>query len=302
MKAIRFLYKKIPCKRDIFSFLRYFHLPERLYKHLYFQGEFSCVIRPGESFKIMHWGNQVENDLFWAGYANGWESTSLRLWALLCRDADYIFDIGANTGVFALAAKAVRPNARVFAYEPIGRVFDKLVHNVRLNNWDINTSQIAVSNKNAVVDIFDSDTEHVYSASLSTELLLGGNKSASLVKRQVQAQRIDRIVAEEMIPGNMNLVVKIDVEMHELEVLQGFGTVINSHRPVFLVEILTETLGEKILALFDSLDYVFFAVNEGVDVKQVDELGTFGRNYLLVPGDHKVAAMLDKGRSHSELF
>lgn len=302
MKAIKSLYAKIPFKRGIFSFFRQFHLQESLYKHLYFQGEFTCLIRPGESFKIMHWGNQVENDLFWAGYGNGWESTSLRLWALLCRDADCVFDIGANTGVFALAAKAVKPNARVFAYEPISRVFDKLVQNVRLNGWDITTSQIAVSNRNAVVDIFDSDTEHVYSASLSTELLLSSNSSALLVKRQVQAQRVDQLVAEEGIPENMSLVVKIDVEMHELEVLEGFGSVINSHRPVFLVEILTESLGAKILALFRSLDYVFFAVNEGIDVKQVVELGTFGRNYLLIPSEHKVAAMLDKGRSHSELL
>jgi len=249
----------------------------------------------------MHWGNQVENDLFWSGYGNNWEATSLRLWAWLCRDADYVFDIGANTGVFALAAKAVKPTAKVFAYEPISRVFDKLVQNVRLNSWDISTNLAAVSNKNDVVDIFDSDTEHVYSASLNPELLLSRSRTP-LVKRQVQALRIDQVVAEELIPENASLVVKIDVEMHELEVLEGFGAVINTHRPVFLVEILTEELGAKILELFRSADYVFYAVNERVDVKPVAVLGASGRNYLLSPSEHEIAAMLKKGLNHDELY
>jgi ribosomal protein L11 methylase PrmA len=53
----------------------------------------------------------VENDLFWAGYAGNWERVSLALWRDLARDARCVLDVGANSGVFALAAAAVSPKS-----------------------------------------------------------------------------------------------------------------------------------------------------------------------------------------------
>ena len=47
--------------------------------------------------------------------------------------SDVIFDIGANTGIFALVSGAANPKARIFAFEPVSRVFEKLKGNVALN-------------------------------------------------------------------------------------------------------------------------------------------------------------------------
>jgi hypothetical protein len=80
----------------------------------------------GGEYTMMHHGHQLENDLFWAGYGNNWERTSLRLWGWLARDAKCIFDVGANTGTYALAARAVNAEAEVEAFEPVDRVYTKL--------------------------------------------------------------------------------------------------------------------------------------------------------------------------------
>ena len=86
------------------------------------------------SFNIIHFGTEIENDIFWKGLTGGWEKISMKLWMQLCRKAKVILDIGANTGIYALTAKAVKPESSVFAFEPLHRMCDKLKRNVRMIN------------------------------------------------------------------------------------------------------------------------------------------------------------------------
>lgn len=46
------------------------------------------------------------------------------------RESAVIFDVGANIGMFALFAQAVCPDARVYAFEPLAPVFEKLERNI----------------------------------------------------------------------------------------------------------------------------------------------------------------------------
>src|SRR5688572_12744065 len=105
MKRIfKLIYSSIPFKKEIFSFLKIFSLPERIYRHLHFKGTIRLKIDDKSSFKMQHYGYQVENDLFWSGLTGGWEKTSLSLWIKLCETNHTIFDIGANTGIYSLIA------------------------------------------------------------------------------------------------------------------------------------------------------------------------------------------------------
>ena len=47
---------------------------------------------------LHHFGAAVENELFWAGYGRSWEGAELRLWRSLVKHAEYLADVGANTG------------------------------------------------------------------------------------------------------------------------------------------------------------------------------------------------------------
>ncbi len=114
---------------------------------------------------MFHYGYQLENELFWNNI-DGWEKESLKCWINLAIKSNTIFDIGANTGVYSLLAKAVNPDSQVYAFEPIKRVFEKLEKNIQLNSYNIKTYCIAISEKTGTSVIWDYKSEHEYAASL----------------------------------------------------------------------------------------------------------------------------------------
>ena len=62
-------WRHLPCKLPILRALQATTaLPERIYRHLHFHGDFDVEIAPGVRFRIRSYADSVENDLFWAGY------------------------------------------------------------------------------------------------------------------------------------------------------------------------------------------------------------------------------------------
>ena len=274
---LREFYESLPFKQRVFELGRaHVRLPESIYRHLHFKGSVTIPVGPSQGFRTFHHGFQVENDLFWAGYGNGWEGTSLRLWAKLARQASTIVDIGANTGVYALAAKAVNPSAQVYAFEPIERIAEKLKGNVALNGFDISVVVAGASSETGEAVIFEPTTEHAYSASLNPAMLAGRQ---DLRQSRIAVTRMDDFAA---VRGLTSVeLVKIDAEKHEVEVLTGFGAMISKSRPTFLLEVLDQALGRKIVPFFSGLGYVFYEIVEGRELRRTEHLGTAMGNYLV---------------------
>ena len=150
-QVLKSIYNAIPFKKQLFSLLRPFNPSEAIYQHLHFKDTFNVRVGEG-SFKIKHYGYQVENDLFWKGLKH-FEATTLNLWKELAKKAKTIIDIGANTGVFSLVAGAVNPTAKIIAFEPLPDNYNKLQANVRLNNFNIVAHRIAISNQSGETTI-----------------------------------------------------------------------------------------------------------------------------------------------------
>jgi FkbM family methyltransferase len=295
---LRRTFEAIPFRQPAFEMTRrWVRLPKRVYQHLYFEGVVNIPVEAGRAFTIRHHGYQVENDLFWAGYGNGWEATSLRLWARLSQHARTIFDIGANTGVYSLAAKAVNPKARVFAFEPVDRIALRLSENVALNGYDIEVVVAGVSQTTGEAVFYEPGTEHAYSASLNPEMLAG---MAGLVEKKINVIRMDDFAAARALPS-VDL-FKIDAEKHEIEVLSGFGDLIQRHRPVFLLEVLDRSMGEKVERIFTGLDYAFYEIAEGQEVRRVNSLGGAPGNCLICSKQFAATAGLKEGLSHRSLY
>lgn len=73
----------------------------------------------------------------------------LECWAREARRAAVIFDVGANAGIFSLAALAVRPDAIVHAFEPTPEIAAGLVHTAALNRLArLHVHDVAVSSEN----------------------------------------------------------------------------------------------------------------------------------------------------------
>lgn len=263
----KLIFQAIPFKVFIFKGIRLFKLPESIYKHLYFKGVFKVEINEDQAFLINHYGFQVENDIFWAGLFGRWEKDSLLLWNKLCEKSDVIFDIGANTGVYALIAKTTNKNNKVYAFDPVRRVYEKLVKNIELNNYDVKTCQIALSNETGNAIIYDTDTEHTYSVTVNKNL----NTTESAVKEiNIKTMRLDDFIESNNI-RKIDL-MKIDVETHEPEVLDGMGRYLKDFKPTLLIEILNDEIAEKIENLIKELNYIYFNLNEKGSIKQVQSL------------------------------
>ncbi len=282
LNFMRGAYAALPFKKPVFEMLRRcVPLPADVYQHLHFVAPIEIPIKGVSFFRMHHFGAQVENDLFWAGYGNGWEATSLRLWARLASRANTIFDIGANTGAYALAAKAVNPQARVFAFEPVVSIAGRLKSNIELNGFDIEIVQAGVSSTSGEAVMYIPSTDHSYSASLNVDMLSGQD---NLVETMIQTVRIDAFVKDRQLPSAD--LFKIDTEKHEVDVLSGFGDVIKKFRPAVLIEILDHDLGRKIEPFFSDLHYVFYEIIEGKEVRRIVSLGTSSNNYLLCPNEY----------------
>lgn len=222
------------------------------------------LVENSKAFKIKHYGYQIENEIFWAGLTEGWEKESIKLWVQLCKTSDVIIDIGANTGVYSLIAKTINPKAKVYAFEPVTRVFEKLKENIALNDYDIVPIEKAVSNTEGTAVIYDTAAEHVYSVTV--------NKNLSSPEIKVTETIIETITLNSFIRQN-NIeqidLIKIDVETHEPEVLEGFSDYLFHFKPTILIEVLNDEVGEKVDKLVRGLGYLYFNIDENKTIRQV---------------------------------
>lgn len=275
--AFKKIYAALPFRKEVLTCIRtLFTPPERIYRHLHFKGIFR--VKAGQSsFLVHHYGFKVENEIFWKGLEGGWEKESFSLWRKLCERSSVILDIGANTGIFALIAGAVNPAARIFAFEPVERVYDKLEHNIRLNKFNITPVKKALSDTDGTAIIYDDHEEHIYSVTVNKSLRSPGTDirpvEISIMKLStfIHDNRIDRID-----------LMKIDVETHEPEVLAGMEEYLDMFRPAMLVEVLNDEAGMRIEKLVSGKDYLFFNIDEARGPQLVQRItASCSFNYLL---------------------
>jgi len=254
---LKSLYMAMPFKQQIFTMLRSVWAPSpNIYRYLYFRGKFKVWV--GERhFLVNHYGFDIETSIFWQGLTGGWEKISLTAWLDLCKRAKVIFDVGANTGIYSLAAKAVNPAAQVFSFEPVRRVFEKLAANNQINQYDIHCEQVAVSNRDGEGVIYDLPTEHIYCVTLNKNL---HNSDVPAYPVAVTTRRLSTFIEETGLP-KVDL-IKIDVESHEPEVLEGMGKYLDLMKPTILMEVWNDEVGNRAEAILAQHDYLFFSTEE----------------------------------------
>ena len=138
-----------------------------------------------------------------------------------------VLDIGANIGEYSsYLSKFIRPYEGIcIGFEPRNDIIKRLKRNVTEDNFL--AEQVALSNKAGVADLF----------------LPANHGRSSLVPQKeftgFKTEKVTLISLDSYVRGN-NLspivFIKIDVEGHELEVLEGACVVIRQHKPLILCE------------------------------------------------------------------
>lgn len=292
-KIAKSLYAIIPFKKYLFLLIKSIYLPsQNVYQHLVFKGIFK-VFSGTNSFKIVNKETIIENQLFWRGL-DGFEPQSLKLWARMSKNADIIFDLGANSGIFSLISKSENPNSQVYAFECVERVFKILEKNMSINNYDVSCYNKAVSNNDGIGYFFDDDEAFTNSVMVNVGLddtaTSRGVKSNELHKVKTELITLDSFIEQNNIK-KIDL-MKVDVETHEAEVFEGFQKHLKEFRPTLLIEIIRDHVALSLEKQFADLGYIYFYINEpfgGVEYEvegeiyqKVDTLigAAFG-NYLI---------------------
>ena len=157
------------------------------------------------------------------------------------KEGDWALDIGANVGHYALRmSELVGAAGRVIAFEPVPETFALLAANARLFPYaNVSLMNVAVSNRTETAGMemprFAEGLVNFYQAQLTT-------KSAPLT---ILTLPIDALALPTV------KLVKIDVEGHEMPVLEGMRKLLERDHPTIIVE----TGKAEVVELLDGLAY-----------------------------------------------
>jgi len=281
------IFNLLPCKKYICYLVRAMGIPnDKFYKDMRFLGKFSIRFN-GYSFKLVNYRSSIENEIFWNGLGKKWEKDTLWLWFELSAVSNVIIDIGANTGIYSIISKILNPAAVVHAFEPSRSVFPKLVHNNKINGLNVHCWQLALSNFSGTQTFYDSTSELPTSGSLAPQKFFNECEDETLKL----SYPVDTITFDEFISihhiDKIDL-IKIDVEMYEVQVMEGFQTC-DSKRPIIFIEILTDEIAEKLQKLFSEYAYLFYELDykKLIPIQNLKKGRPYHWNFLLVPQEKK---------------
>lgn len=163
----------------------------------------------------------------------------------LCRPGDCVLDIGANVGDWTMPiALRVGPTGRVLAFEPVPYLAETIAKTARINRHDwVEVHRLALG-------AADGTSEFSVERGNSGGSRLGRCEGDfSLI--HVPVRRLDGLLAGRPDIDRIDF-IKIDVEGHEIEVLEGARDTLTRFRPPLVLESGFETDAQR-LALHDLL-------------------------------------------------
>ncbi len=259
-EKLKLLYRYIPGKKLLALCIRAFATPKGIDKILRFWGWFSFTVldRSGtpKDIHMFNYCSDIESQIFWHGVEGGWEKGEISEWLRRIRDAKTIVDIGANTGVYALLAKTLNPQARVYAFEPVDRIFAKLAKNIDRNKLEIQIEKLAISSTTGDAVIYDPLYENVTSVAVNTNLAPGDEE---YIEVAIKTITLDDYCEQKNLES-IDL-IKIDVESHEPEVLAGY-TKLQHHMPVIFCEIWNDEIGSRVEQYVPKEIYHYYLIDE----------------------------------------
>jgi len=203
----------------------------------YFGGEQRVIIPCGTSLII-------PDDSHYFGFLAGvHEPHVMEVIRTGLRIGDVCLDVGANIGYFSMMmAKTVGSTGRVIAFEPVPDTFDVLKMNSALaaeQGLNIDAQQAAISSHGGELAI--DRREH---STLNQVRALSGDVSDG--ENVVSCFTLTQVLEDAGLTGQLAL-VKVDVEGHELAVLQGGLSVLMAGRvSQMIIEV---TPGEDAVAI-----------------------------------------------------
>ena len=203
-------------------------LPEILHDYPFEQDFFGLLYRGNAA-------NYIDRVVFLCGAYEKFMLFFLRdIVSIFSLEQGVFLDIGANVGNHTLyMSRLVR---EVHAFEPYGAVLDELRNKIRLNRIkNVSIHQFGLSNKITEMPFYSPQ-----GGNLGTGSFCPGFKAGGTLYKSLPVTTGDLFVHENGVTDIR--IIKIDVEGHERQVLEGLTETITAHRPVVIFEMSPETV------------------------------------------------------------
>jgi FkbM family methyltransferase len=216
----------------------------------------------------------------------------------IVKAGDYVIDVGANFGLYTkFLSDLVGGNGKVFSIEPIPLTFKILSSNIKeLGLGNVSPMNLAISDMEGLVEMeiprYETGGKNYYQSSITTH---GSENHGRRVKiERVMAKTIDDLFYN---MSSQITFIKLDVEGHELNCINGSSKVRERSGAALLVEISDnpDELGSCAYRIFEIL------ISEGYAPYWYDGLKLKPRtardysiNYFFLTANHS-AALKTKG-------
>tara|TARA_B100000282_G_C31713471_1_gene482321 strand:- start:11 stop:766 length:756 start_codon:yes stop_codon:yes gene_type:complete len=196
-------------------------------------------------------------------------------------------DVGVYRGVYSYEMSkysekvhSFEPNPIIFKY--INKNLKKFIKNIHLYNFALSNQnktinlKIPIRNSNSNKEIF----EEYYEMGKAT--IHNENNFENYENFEIQTKKIDELNFDNKISF-----IKIDVEGHELEVIEGAKNTIKRDKPILLVEIEKQYTKKEVaesINFINSLGYKSYFFNKK-DLKSTTELNNLDlfNNFIFFP-------------------
>jgi FkbM family methyltransferase len=246
----------------------------------------------------MHRGPQGQMDqgsaIVWLRGWKGFEPPLPEMFAACARDAQVVFDIGANAGFYSLVATTVSGLSRIHAFEPFPLAQERMEANLRLNGVleRVRICRKALSNESGVAKLFVPAKAHTL---LETSCSLNADFRAEHSQvLEVPVITLDEYVRQEHVQ-RVDL-IKLDVESQEHRVLEGAQETLRTLRPITFLEVLKAANHAALEAVRQRLEYRSIQMKPNqLAVMGSVEFNEQAKNQILCPAE-KVDEVARKAR------
>ena len=193
----------------------------------------SIIIRHENVLLNLNLNNPIDREIYLKG--NYEEDQIIFLSELIDKNKiEYFLDIGAHMGFYSVNLS--KKKLKVFAFEPVKSNFDQLKKNKLLNNFsNLEIFNFALSNENKNIIMWVPDLNKTGGFSIFDEKdeeinNYDSNKIKKITGISKKGDEILKIV-------DKKIAIKIDVERHELSVLEGIQDLIIKNKTILQIEL-----------------------------------------------------------------
>lgn len=203
-----------------------------LHHRIYGRERWRVIERDGIKYRIQWdgFGKRI-------AYHGGLENDQFNYLATQIEGGGYeiFLDIGAHFGSYALRIAAKNYCTKVYAVEGSEKIFNMLRENFALNDFNCTVKPINAVVSDEIADRFFYEAEDTKYSDLSgmeeSELLEGHVENVR--KREVETTTLDSLFSFR----RCKVVIKMDVEGHELHALKGAARLLSENQVLLQIEI-----------------------------------------------------------------